>query len=139
MGIIFGGMGSITGGFDSEDLAGSIRFTAAAQHSRIYASANASLETWLKHENITYNAHKAGIGPETAAQNKGLMEVFNVVTTETDRKGKAFVAQIEGKTLPIYGNQFHPEKIQFVHSSMYHNIPRTAHAVAGARHYAQFL
>ena len=45
----------------------------------------------------------------------------------------------QAKTLPIYGNQFHPEKIQFVHSSVDKDVPRTPEAVAGARYLAKFF
>merc|ERR1712087_514853 len=102
-------------------------------------SANASLTTWLQNENITFNNHVQGITPESAAQNKDLMQVFNILSTEVDKKGKEFVAQVEGKTLPFYGNQFHPEKVQFVHNTPDHNIPRGAHAIAAARHLAHFF
>ena len=36
--------------------------------------------------------------------------MFNVVTTSHDRKGVEYVSMIEGKNLPFYGVQFHPEK-----------------------------
>ena len=29
------------------------------------------------------------------------------------RKGVAFVSTVEGKTLPFYATQWHPEKVQF--------------------------
>merc|ERR1712110_688780 len=88
---------------------------------------------------ISYNAHEQGIEPESFAANKGLTDAFNVLATGRGRKRKSFVAQIEGKKYPIYGNQFHPEKIQFVHNPFDHHIPRSAHAIAGARHLAQFF
>jgi gamma-glutamyl hydrolase len=135
---IFGG--KMTHGWDSEDLPGPISITESGKKSRIYASFDTSLLVALQSENISYNMHKQGISPQSAEGNAKLMEVFKVVSTEPDRKGKTFVAQIEGKVLPIYGNQFHPEKIQFVNSSSGEGpIPRTPHAVAGARHLAKFF
>lgn len=136
---IFGGKGSIVGGFDSEDLPGSITFTESEKTSRVYAAANSSLISWLQTENITYNAHRQGISPESFTGNKGLTDTFKVLASEKGRKGKPFVAQMEGKTYPFYGNQFHPEKIQFVHSPADPHIPRSDHAVAAARHLAQFF
>ena len=94
---------------------------------------------WLATEPITYNAHHDGITPQSAAANEGLTETIDVLSTSVDRKGKPYVAQFEAKTLPIYGNQFHPEKVQFVHTSKDKDIPRTPHAVAAARYLAQFF
>jgi gamma-glutamyl hydrolase len=136
---IFGGMGDIVPGFDSEYMPAKLTFTPAAKTSRLYRGANATLLNWLATEPITYNAHHEGITPKSAASNKGLAQSIDVLSTSVDRKGKAFVAQFEAKTLPIYGNQFHPEKIQFVHSSSDPHIPRTAEAVAAARYLAQFF
>ena len=66
---------------------------------------------------------------------------FSVLSTSVDRGGKVYVAQVEGRDgLPIYGNQFHPEKIEFVKtSSRYPNIPRGPDAVAFSRHLAKFF
>jgi len=132
---IFGGKLIKSGSFDSEDYPHTMDFTDAMKSSRIYASANASLLTWLAKENISYNAHSAGVDPADSEVPK----TFNVLATDFDRKGKRYIAQIEGKSLPIYANQFHPEKIQFVHHSSQPSIPRTPHAVAAARHLAQFF
>lgn len=136
---IFGGVGDIVPGFDSEYLPAKLTFTPSAKKSRLYAGANASLLSWLATEPITYNAHHDGITPKSAAANKGLSQTIDVLSTSVDRKGKPFVAQFEAKQLPIYGNQFHPEKIQFVHSSEDKDIPRTPEAVAAARYLAQFF
>lgn len=130
------GNNSITSGFDAEYLALPLTFTDAARTSRTYANANRSLMSWFGKESITYNMHSKGISPESFAVHSGLTSIFNVLATDVDREGNAFVAEIEGKTLPIYGNQFHPEKIQFVEGS---SIPRSAHAIAGARYLAQFF
>jgi len=57
-----------------------------------------------------------------------------VLSSSVDREGKPYVAQVEAKELPIYGNQFHPEKVQFVHSRSDPDIPRGPHAIALSRH-----
>jgi anthranilate/para-aminobenzoate synthase component II len=38
---------------------------------------------------------------------------YNVLSTNADRKGKVFVSSIEAKQYPIYGVQYHPERVQF--------------------------
>ena len=44
---------------------------------------------------------------------QNLARFFNVLSTNLDRKGRAFVSTIEGKRVPIYGVQWHPERPQF--------------------------
>lgn len=137
----FGGRSAIHHGFDSEHYPAPLHFTSHANSSRTYASASPDLLAALQHEAITYNAHSAGITPTSFASNTGLSDTFSVLSTSTDRNGRPFVAQIEGKDgLPIYGNQFHPEKIEFVPKSRdYPNIPRSKDAVAAARELASFF
>lgn len=126
---------AITDGFDSEGLALPLDFTAAAADSRIYSATNASMMKWLGSEAITYNAHHEGIEPSRFATFHGLDDMM-VVATGTDRKKKPFVAQVEHKTLPVYANQFHPEKIEYDTGS---SVPKTPHAVAAARELASFF
>ena len=132
---IFGGSRStIDDGYDSEGLKLPLTFTAAAAASRTYAAQNASVQHWLATEPLTYNLHHEGIEPRRFAANKGLHESMNVLATGADRKGRAFVAQMEHKTLPIYGNQFHPEK-----NGAEKGAPSSAHAVAIAQQLSAFL
>lgn len=130
----------LSGGFDSEQLPAALNFTAQAAGSRTYSAANDTLMGWLATEPITYNAHEGGITPDALAGSAPLAAAVNALSTSVDRKGVRFVAQIEHKSAPIYGSQFHPEKIQFVPTSRsYPNIPRTPEAVAGAKYFAQFF
>eukprot|EP01065_Artemidia_motanka_P031107 TRINITY_DN3730_c0_g2_i1.p1 TRINITY_DN3730_c0_g2~~TRINITY_DN3730_c0_g2_i1.p1 ORF type:complete len:288 (+),score=96.49 TRINITY_DN3730_c0_g2_i1:77-865(+) len=136
----FGGVSAIEKGFDSQHLPSAVNFTSHAAASRTFAGANQSLRTWFTTLPITYNNHVAGITPAHEEADAGLTSEFNVLSTSVDRKGRPFIAQIEGKTLPIYGNQFHPEKIQFVHDSKkYPGVPRSPEAVAGAKYLAGFF
>ena len=137
----FGGVGAIVAGFDAEALPLPLTFTPSMNESRVYKNASASLRHALETQAITYNAHTSGITPLSFASNTKLVATFSVLSTSIDRKGKAFVAQIEGKNgLPIYGNQFHPEKIEFVKDKPGEgDIPRTKTAIAAARELAAFF
>jgi len=126
----------IVDGFDSEDLPLPLEFTPLASASRTYAATNASLRRWLTTEPITYNAHHEGIGPKRFASSASLADDFNVLATGADRKGRAFVAQVEHARLPIFANQFHPEKIEF---ARFGHVPTSPHAVAAARSLAAFF
>ena len=53
-----------------------------------------------------------GITPEAFARTEPLNSVFRILATSVDRRGVEFVSMIEGKTLPFYGVQFHPEYAQ---------------------------
>jgi gamma-glutamyl hydrolase len=130
-----GGKKVITRGFNSTNFAQSLSFT---QHApgRMFASANTSLAKWLTTENITYNDHMGGLRPREERLNPPLEAMFNVLATSVDRQGKPFVAAFEGKELPFYGTQFHPEHIQFIKGS---GIPKTPEAVAAARFLGEFF
>jgi gamma-glutamyl hydrolase len=62
---------------------------------------------------ITMNYHHLGVHPNMYDKYPELKEQLNVLATGTDRNKKPFIALIEGKNLPIYGAQFHPERPQY--------------------------
>ena len=136
-----GGTAALQQGFDSEDYPHALNFTAGATStSRLFGGANASLAGWFAGEAIVYANHKAGIEPEHEAGNAQLAAALRVLAKAVDRKGRPFVAAVEGNGgVPLYGVQFHPEKIQFVTSKADPHIPKTPEAVAGARFLAHFF
>jgi hypothetical protein len=42
-----------------------------------------------------------------------LKSFFQLLSTNVDRKGKAFVSSVEAFNFPIYATQWHPERPQF--------------------------
>lgn len=42
--------------------------------------------------------------------NARLSAMFDVLSVNDDKQGRTFVSTIEGKKLPFYGVQWHPEK-----------------------------
>ena len=73
----------------------------------------ASVRGWVVGENVTTNLHHDGVRPASFIENSGLAATFNVLSTNVDRKGRAFVSTIEGREAPLYGAQWHPERPQF--------------------------
>ena len=51
----------------------------------------------LRTEAITMNAHQSGVTPETYSSNANLKKFFNVISTNSDRAGRAFVSTVEAK------------------------------------------
>ena len=64
-------------------------------------------------ENVTMNNHHYGIFSDHFYNTPDLTSMFNVLSTNRDRAGASFISSMEGKSLPIYGTQWHPEKNAF--------------------------
>lgn len=117
----------LSGPFDAEDLMLPLVGAPAAKSSRLWGGAPADTWAWLTSENITANFHTQGVTPEDFAGST-LARDFDVLSTNVDRAGRAFVSSTEHKSAPLYTSQFHPEKPAY---EMYINysIPHTDHAI----------
>ena len=93
-----------------------------------------SLET-LK---ITANFHRDGLNPEIFVQNSELQKFYSVLTTNVDTQNHRFVSVMEGKTIPVYAVQFHPEKNCFDNNPKFH-IPRSLESVLASQYFANFF
>lgn len=69
---------------------------------------------YLEENQVSYFNHHDGFRLNDFYANKPLKETFNVVAYYTANNGK-YVAMMQHKKYPIYGVQFHPEKILFEH------------------------
>ena len=69
-----------------------------------------SYESIFEHFNLTTNYHHYGVLPKDFKHNKHLSKHFEIVANSYDENGREYIAVIEGKTLPFFGYQFHPEK-----------------------------
>ena len=61
-----------------------------------------------------------------------------MLATNVDRKGKEFCSVIEGKNMPVYGTQFHPEKNNFEWNGEW-AFPHSANAVAVSQYFANWF
>lgn len=137
---VFGGEDALQKGFSGTDLSADINLTECATRERILKFVNASVLGWLTHDNVTYEDHVSGVEPEHFMKSPGLPEKFDVLAITSDRNRRPYVAMIQGKHLPFYGVQFHPEKIRYVDNSPYmHNIPKTAEAQCVSDDLAEFF
>jgi len=99
-------------GFDAYDYALPLKFTADAASSVMFGGAPSALMNAFQKENITLNDHECGISPSTFTTNARLKKMFTVLSTNVDRKGRAFVSTIEARDsarYPFFATQWHPE------------------------------
>ena len=106
----------LTPGWDSENLTEAVAWAPAGGGSRLWgrgspAPAAAAAASFAALP-IAMNAHTQGVAPGDFAAS-ALSDTFDLLGTGVDRGGKTFVASMEGKTLPIYTTQWHPEKVMY--------------------------
>lgn len=102
--------------FDAENISLPLDFTTqGVAQSRLFSQAPADLLHAFQTTNITENLHHDGVLPDTFYQTPALTAFYNLISTNVDRRGLAFVSTIEAKGYPITATQWHPERPQFEH------------------------
>jgi len=81
--------------------------------SKLISTMNHDLLEALERKDAMYYWHHQGVLPSTVLEDPALRNFFKVVGTSKSNANITFVAAVEGKTLPFYGTQFHPEKSSF--------------------------
>jgi len=121
--------------FNSEDIHLPLDPTAAwkgSEFQRAAASAG-GVDTILTTQGVTANFHHCGITPDAFRGNSNLTKVFGEpLSTNKDLDGKEFVSTIQGKDLPLYGTQWHPEKPVFEWTTSHHTNHDTASVKANS-------
>jgi len=125
-------------GFDSENLPLPLKLTPAANSSLVFRGMLPAVFNAIASQPITMNNHVAGVTPDVFAKNAKLSAMFNVLSTNVDRKGKEFISTIEAKSLPIWGSQWHPEKNPF-EWNLQEQLPHSFVAIQAAQHTANFF
>lgn len=77
--------------------------------SRILQNAETHQVDYMKNHFRPYLNHNFGISLRRFTSTPVLRETFRIISTSHDRKGIEYVSMVEGRTLPFYGSQFHPE------------------------------
>jgi gamma-glutamyl hydrolase len=104
--------------FDSENESIPLNWSADAATSRLYSYLTPVSAQVLGTENVTANLHHDGVTPTTFATNARLKSFFRVLSTNVDRKGRAFVSTIEALAFPVFATQWHPERPQYEFSDL---------------------
>jgi len=110
----------------AENILMPLNFTEDATVSRVLSQAPDTVWAALTYENITINAHNYGVDPSSYVSNSFLYNNFSVLATNMDTTGHEFVSLVEGRSYPIYGSQFHPEKNAFEWDQAW-NVDPNAH------------
>jgi gamma-glutamyl hydrolase len=139
------GGGVLDRGFDSENISLALELAPAAPSSRMFGG-DASLLALLSNTSnpVAMNNHMAGMSAAHFAGTAKLAGIYNVLSTNVDRKGREFVSTIEAKAMPLYGTQWHPEKNNFEwgdskDGTPYEVINHSPEAVAASQALANFL
>lgn len=87
--------------------------------------------------NVTANTHSFGVN-KTALF--AVTSEYRILGTSLDMSGKEYIAIIENVKYPIYGVQFHPEKVMFEWNQLYNDyLPRTYGAIVANTFFGQFF
>jgi len=86
-----------------------IRRTDRDESRLLQAVTQSQLDHMEKHY-VPFFHHEYGISLNKFLKNKRLRSTFRVLSTSRDRDGREYVSLIEGRSLPFYGVQFHPDE-----------------------------
>lgn len=122
------------GCYDTEGTPLPLDFTPAAKSSKLFSQLDPKLRKALATQNITENSHHSGVEPKKYETVPKLKEFFEVLSTNSDSRGRPFVSTIEGKQYPVSASQWHPEKNNFEWGKIgklgYEAIPHSEEAVS---------
>ncbi|XP_015783733.1 gamma-glutamyl hydrolase [Tetranychus urticae] len=106
----------------------------------LFSGSDESIIEILSKENVTINYHHQCLTPETVESSK-LAQSFRILSTNKDKRGIEFVSIMEGKTLPVYLVQFHPERVLFEpnYIKSFKRTPHSANAVKVSQYFANFF
>lgn len=126
--------------FDAENYAINLGFTDPAWGSRLFRSMSDELFTEVASPlgRLAFNNHELGIHPDAFVNNTELSKHMKVLSVDLDRNGKPFVSTVEGKDLPLYATQWHPEKAPWEWNPLW-KIVRSDSAIKLSNYFGRFF
>jgi anthranilate/para-aminobenzoate synthase component II len=82
---------------------------AEVSRSRLLSFATQAQRAHLRHVYVPYFDHDYGVSVMRFNKNAALRSTFRILSTCHDRAGKEYISMVEGRDLPFYGTQFHPD------------------------------
>ena len=123
--------------YNSENLSLGLELSEpAAEESRLFRDAPASIIYAVTYANYTTNWHQYGVSPDDF--DKYLKpQGMRLLSTNRDRDGIVFVSTMEHQSLPIYATQWHPEANAFDRDHQV--VDHSSGAVATMQYFANFF
>jgi gamma-glutamyl hydrolase len=87
-----------------------LHITPEGYNSKMFSKFPKKYLYYLQNNKSCNNNHEYGISPYDFKQNEYLRKFYNILATSIDDNGNEYIAAIEGKHVPIYGVQWHPER-----------------------------
>lgn len=106
--------------------------------SKLYNSFDRDLVEYIQNEEVLYFSNDYALDIEVFNKNKMLKDFFIITSTVINNEGIEFISSIEGKYLPIYGVQYHPEKSPYEWSKNL-DINRNPKAMRLSQNYGNFF
>ncbi|GAV04304.1 hypothetical protein RvY_14606 [Ramazzottius varieornatus] len=121
----------------AENISLSIDLSPDFKSSRLFGSSSPEITDILQGKNLTANSHHFCVTTSNF-EKYHMTDHYRLLSTSTTPSGETFVSAMEGKTYPIYGVQFHPEKSNFEwrHPSA---VSHSAEAVLVSQFFANFF
>ena len=110
---------------NDEVVAHSVQTLPAFDNSAYWKSVGLDLAKQAFKSESIYYTHSCGIRTTSFLKNSKLTENFELLATSNSKSGVEFVASIEHKRLPIFSNQWHPEKNMFERGKLYDFVDRS--------------
>jgi len=111
--VVAGDTSIINGSFQSTDLPLPLTLTSTADQSKLIQAMPDEVKNIGVNQKVNINTNPNALALDKFNSIQKLVDFYNVLSTANDRAGDTFITFIEAKNYPIYGTQFHPEKIQF--------------------------
>eukprot|EP00741_Cyanophora_paradoxa_P011224 tig00020554_g10844.t1 len=96
--------------FDTLNYAINLDYTPEAYSSRMFTYMGKKVMDTLSERYTAFNNHNWGVVPEELYGDAKMNSFWRVLSTSVDREGKPFVSTMEGRKMPFYALQWHPEK-----------------------------
>ena len=92
----------------------------------------------LRSDKTTAQFHHYGVSRESYDEYPLLKKYFQITSQGRDLNNKLSIASVEGKFVPIYGVQFHPEKLPYDRKPA-DSIPQFGHAIKISQNFGLFF
>ena len=104
----------------------------------MYHNMDDDLYAAISNQNLAYFHHSYTVDPNAWVTNSYLAGNFTVNAITNDTVGSTYPTSIEGKSIPIFGTQFHPEKDTYEWSTN-ESIPHQRNGIRFQQYFANLL